>query len=97
MAAGRIPSEVTTRRATKACKLKMSAPWKIRLETERIPVAPPFAMLTSPGIETTFYELPSSVLYSLLSEAAAKASMATELRVRGLLARMPLTIYVEIE
>ena len=27
MAAGRIPSGVTTRRETKACKLKMSAPW----------------------------------------------------------------------
>jgi hypothetical protein len=35
-------------------------------------------------IETTFYERPSSVLYSL-SEAAAKAFMSTELRVRGLL------------
>jgi len=37
-------------------------------------------------IETTFYERPSSVLYSL-SEAAAKEFMSTELRVRGLIPR----------
>lgn len=32
-----------------------------------------------------FYEIPSPGLYSLLSEAAAKESMSTDLRVRGLL------------
>ena len=36
-------------------------------------------------MEAAFYQIRSPSIYSLLSEAAAKKSMSTELQIRGLL------------
>ena len=76
---GRIPSGVTTRRETKACKLKMSAP-----EYSAFQQCESVARFFATG--NSILRNSESSLYSLLSEAAAKESMSTDLRVRGLLA-----------